>query len=81
MTSITSLPVAVPAPATIPGLNITAEMTPAFAQILTPDALKFFVRLARKFEPTRQTLLAKRDARQKEFDAGLLPDLDRKSVV
>ena len=74
MTSTSSLPVAEQPTATISGLDIHAEITPAFAEILTPDALKFFVRLARKLEPTRQTLLAKRDVRQKEFDAGLLPD-------
>ena len=74
MTSTTSLPVAEQPTVAISGLIIHAEITPAFAQILTSDALNFFVRLARKFEPTRQTLLAKRDARQKEFDAGMLPD-------
>ncbi len=67
---ITSLPHS----ASIPGLAIHAAITPAFAEILTPEALTFFVKLARKFEPTRQTLLAKRDVRQKEFDAGMLPD-------
>jgi malate synthase len=75
MNSISSLPVAdLPTGTSIPGLTIHAPITPAFAEILTPEALTFFVRLARKFEPTRQTLLAKRDARQKEFDAGMLPD-------
>ena len=56
------------------GLAINAKITPEFAQVLTPDALAFFVRLARKFEPTRQSLLVARTARQKEFDAGKLPD-------
>lgn len=64
------------------GLEIHANISPAFAEILTPAALTFLVRLARKFESTRQTLLAKRDARQKEFDAGVLPDFlpDTKNI-
>ena len=64
------------------GLEIHATISPAFAEILTPAALTFLVRLARKFESTRQTLLAKRDARQKEFDAGVLPDFlpDTKNI-
>ena len=45
------------------------------AQILTPDAIQFLIaKLAREFEPTRQTLLAKRVERQKEIDAGVMPD-------
>ncbi len=65
-----------------PGFAIHADISPAFAEILTPAALTFFVSLARKFESTRQTLLAKRDARQKEFDAGVLPDFlpDTKNI-
>ena len=64
------------------GLEIHADISPAFAEILTPAALTFLVSLARKFESTRQTLLAKRDARQKEFDAGVLPDFlpDTKNI-
>ncbi len=64
------------------GLEIHANISPAFAEILTPAALRFLVSLARKFESTRQTLLAKRDARQKEFDAGVLPDFlpDTKNI-
>lgn len=64
------------------GLEIHANISPAFAEILTPAALTFLVSLARKFESTRQTLLAKRDARQKEFDAGVLPDFlpDTKNI-
>jgi malate synthase len=56
------------------GMEITGKITPEFAQILTPQALDFVARLARKFEPVRQSLLAKRAARQKEFDAGRMPD-------
>lgn len=56
------------------GLAISGTITPEFATVLTPDALAFFAKLARKFEPTRQNLLARRDACQKQFDAGQLPD-------
>jgi malate synthase len=56
------------------GLAIHAPVSEAFATILSPEALHFFVTLARKFEPTRQDLLAARVARQKQFDAGVLPD-------
>jgi malate synthase len=56
------------------GLTIHAPVSPAFAEILTPEALDFFVRIARKFEPVRQSLLAAREARQAEFDQGKLPD-------
>ena len=56
------------------GLAINAKISPEFSQILTTEALAFFASLARNFEPTRQSLLAARAARQNEFDAGTLPD-------
>lgn len=56
------------------GLRITAAMPADYASILTPEAMAFFVALAREFESRRQTLLAARTARQAEFDAGKLPD-------
>jgi malate synthase len=56
------------------GLAINAEISPQFAEILSPTALNFFVKLARQFEPRRQELLAARDVRQKQFDQGVLPD-------
>ena len=56
------------------GIAINAALPTAYAEILSPAALEFLGKLARKFEPTRQTLLATRAARQKEFDAGTLPD-------
>ncbi len=43
-------------------------------QILTPEASAFLSRLARKFEPRRQELLAARGVRQQRIDAGNLPD-------
>jgi malate synthase len=54
--------------------SVLGRITPQFAEILTPEALEFIALLHRKFERRRQELLAKRAARQKEFDAGKLPD-------
>jgi malate synthase len=56
------------------GIEINASVTPEYAQILTSEALAFVALLCRRFEPTRQALLAKRAERQKAFDAGKLPD-------
>jgi len=55
-------------------IQVSGRVTADFAQILTPQALEFVARLHRAFEPRRQELLARRAARQKEFDAGKLPD-------
>ncbi|MGE5130619.1 MAG: malate synthase A [Sphingomonadaceae bacterium] len=56
------------------GISVSGGMTPDFQQILTPEALAFVAKLHRTFEPRRQELLARRAARQKEFDRGALPD-------
>jgi malate synthase len=56
------------------GVTISGRITPEFAQILTPEAVAFVAKLHRQFEARRQELLARRAARQKEFDAGKLPD-------
>src|SRR3954468_1699340 len=55
-------------------ITVSGRVTAEFAQILTPEALEFVAALHRQFEPRRQELLARRAARQKEFDAGRLPD-------
>ena len=57
-----------------PGIEITGEITPRFAEILTPDAVAFAARLQRAFGARRTELLARRVARQVQFDAGELPD-------
>jgi malate synthase len=64
------------------GVSISGRITPEFAQILTPEAVAFVAKLHRQFEARRQELLARRAARQKEFDAGKLPDFlaDTKGV-
>jgi malate synthase len=56
------------------GVAISGAITPAFGEILSPEALGFIAKLHRKFESRRQELLAARAARQKEFDQGKLPD-------
>jgi len=56
------------------GVEIHGPITPEFAQILSPEAVAFVAKLCRRFEVRRQELLAARAARQKEFDAGTMPD-------
>jgi len=64
------------------GVEIKAEVSPAFAEILTPEALALIAKLHRAFEPRRQELLAKRVERAKRLDAGERPDFlaETKSV-
>lgn len=56
------------------GVEITGALGPRFDEILTPEALAFVAALHRAFNGTRKELLARRAARQAEFDAGVLPD-------
>mgnify|MGYP002621965858 CR=1 FL=1 len=56
------------------GMNVTGQFTPEYAQILTPDALAFLAGLHRKFNTRRLELLQRRAQRQRELDAGKLPD-------
>src|SRR5438128_9712769 len=65
------MPISVPKPQDI---TVTGRVTAQFAEILTSEALDFIAKLHRQFESRRQELLARRAARQKEFDAGRLPD-------
>ncbi len=55
-------------------LHITAPVSPAQAEILSPEAKRFVARLASEFEGRRQELLARRRERQAAIDAGQLPD-------
>jgi malate synthase len=57
-----------------PGIEITGRVTPEYAGILTPEALGFAARLQRAFGGRRGELLSRRAARQRELDAGKLPD-------
>jgi len=56
------------------GIEVNATVTPEFAEILTPEAMSFVATLARAFEERREELLAKREQRQAELDAGKKPD-------
>src|SRR5438093_11928850 len=55
-------------------VTVVGRVTPEFGQIHTQPALAFIAKLHREFEPRRQELLARRAARQREFDAGKRPD-------
>jgi len=56
------------------GIQLLGKSMPQFAGILTLPALEFVAGLERKFGARRRELLAAREARQKEFDQGKLPD-------
>jgi malate synthase len=56
------------------GIEFRGETGGAFSDILTPEAVRFVASLQRKFNPPRETLLAKRSERQQRIDAGQLPD-------
>lgn len=55
-------------------LDIVGAVTPDYAKILTPEAVRFLTDLVVQFTPRRDELLALRVMRQAEFDAGKLPD-------
>ena len=55
-------------------LEIKGEITPEFAEILTPEALSFVATLVRAFSDRREELLQRRAQRQAEIDAGKMPD-------
>jgi malate synthase len=56
------------------GCAVQGAVRPGFESILTREALEFVAELTRKFGPRVKDLLARREARQKEIDAGRLPD-------
>jgi malate synthase len=49
-------------------------MDDEFSKILTPEALAFLKTLHQEFSNARKNLLAKREERQNQYDAGALPD-------
>ncbi|HYO50094.1 MAG TPA: malate synthase A, partial [Chloroflexia bacterium] len=57
----------------VEGLEITAPISPEYAEILTPQALRFIEALACEFGSTREILLDRRVARQARIDAGYMP--------
>jgi malate synthase len=56
------------------GMKITGSFKPEYADVLTADALEFLAKLHRRFDTRRLELLERRAQRQKELDAGKLPD-------
>jgi malate synthase len=56
------------------GIDIKGAMRPGYDTILTPAALEFVSELAREFGGRVEKLLSARVDRQKEIDAGKLPD-------
>ncbi|CAJ0701033.1 MULTISPECIES: malate synthase A [Ralstonia] len=56
------------------GMEIKAEILPAYEDILTPEALALVAKLHRAFQPRRKELLAARVERAKRLDAGERPD-------
>ena len=55
-------------------MAIAALPDTVVSEVLTEEAERFLTELAHRFEPRRQELLSRRRARQKELDAGKLPD-------
>src|SRR5258708_28252378 len=54
-------------------VEILAPVHPQWESILTPEALAFVAALHREFNPRREELLARREARKQRLDAGELP--------
>lgn len=56
------------------GVEFAAQAGGEFASILTPQAVDFIAKLHRRFNPTREQLLARRQERQARLDGGSRPD-------
>ncbi|MCS7208328.1 MAG: malate synthase A [Fimbriimonadales bacterium] len=56
------------------GIEVQGAVSQAYAQILTPDALRFVAELVRQFNPRRKELLRLREERQQRLNAGENPD-------
>ncbi|MBX9668959.1 MAG: malate synthase A [Candidatus Obscuribacterales bacterium] len=63
-------------------IDVKGEVLPGFADILTPEALEFVRQLHTRFNSTREGLLANRQKRQQDINAGHNPDFlpDTQSV-
>jgi malate synthase len=61
------------------GVAITVPVSAEFATVLTPEALEFVSKLARKFSMRREELLAMRGDRQARIDAGEMPGFLRET--
>jgi malate synthase len=63
------------APSALPySIQIIGKVPAPYGVILTSPALAFIAKLMRQFEPRRRDLLAQRAERQRDFDAGKLPN-------
>jgi malate synthase len=60
--------------ASVEGVEVRAPVEGRATEILTPEALGFVAALQREFGSTREALLKRRAERQRELDAGTLPD-------
>jgi malate synthase len=58
----------------MPGVELRGKLTGAHREILSPEAVEFFVRLHREFNPRRLQLLELRKVRQAAIDKGDLPN-------
>jgi len=58
----------------IEGVDVSAPVDRRGEEVLSPEALEFVAGLHRRFNPTREHLLAARVERQSRLDAGELPD-------
>jgi malate synthase len=56
------------------GVEVTTEIAPEFAEVLTHDAFLFVAKLQREFGARRDQALQRRKDRQRQFDAGEMPD-------
>jgi malate synthase len=56
------------------GIEVVGPEVPGSDRVLTPGALAFVADLHRRFNPTREKLLARRAERQARIDAGEMPD-------
>ena len=56
------------------GVSLVGPTRPDYSRVLTPAAVSFVTDLARTFRPRLEELLARRAARQVQFDAGARPD-------
>src|SRR5438270_4583282 len=52
------------------GVEVLGEITPAFSEILTPEALAFVTKLQRQFGTRRKQCLEYRQERQRRLDQG-----------
>ncbi|MBI2517170.1 MAG: malate synthase A [Opitutae bacterium] len=61
-------------PTVIGGLEVLGPLNPGYREILTPEACAFLTGLFDRFGVRRRELLARRVERQREIDAGRMPD-------